>query len=297
MLIASPRAKGLFHRAIGQSGGLFEPVQIAPRYLLANAEHDGSEYVGSLHAESIAALRKRPAADLLSCRAGNVSHPVIEPYVLPSAPYDAFVSGSYNNVPILVGFNAEEARALVDVAGVKAATFDAEIKRGFGSLPPPLMAAYPHATDFTAQQARLDFERDLRFGWDMWTWARLQAGRAYFYHFMKKPPFPQGSINSGWGASHFAELWYMFDHLDQEAWAWAPADRQLAQLMASYWTNFVKSGDPNGAGLPHWPTFGADGKTLHLDDSVFVDSLPGTDRLQVFDAVYDAVRTRPFGKQ
>ena len=122
--------------------------------------------------------------------------------MLPTAPYDAFVSGSYNNVPILVGFNAEEARALVDVTPVKAATFAADIERSFGTLPPPLMDAYPHATDAQAQQARLDFERDLRFGWDMWTWARLQSvqGRAYFYHFMQRPPFPEGSIHAWLGS-------------------------------------------------------------------------------------------------
>ena len=299
MLMASPRAKGLFHRAIGQSGGVFEPVQIAPRYLLANAERDGREYVSSLRADSIAALRKRPAADLLGGTAGHVSHPVIEPYVLPTTPYDALVSGSYNNVPILVGFNAEEARSLVDVAPVKAATFAADIERSFGSLPPPLMDAYPHATDAQARQARLDLERDLRFGWDMWTWARLQSvrGRAYFYHFMQRPPFPEGSVNHGWGASHFAELWYMFDHLDQETWAWSASDRQLAQLMAGYWTNFVKSGDPNGEGLPGWPTFGAEGNAIHLNKPLFVDGLPGTDKLRVFDAVYDAVRGKPSGKR
>lgn len=291
LLMASPRAKGLFHRAIGQSGGVFEPLQIAPQYLLANAERDGKEYVSSLRADSIAALRKRPAADLLGGTAPVVSHPVIEPYVLPTGPYDAFVAGTYNNVPVLVGFNAEEARALTDVSAVKAATFAADIARSFGALPPPIIAAYPHATDAQAQQARLDLERDLRFGWDVWTWARLQSeqGRAYLYHFMQRPPFPEGSVHREWGASHFAELWYMFDHLDQERWAWSAADRQLAQRMASYWTNFVKSGDPNGGDLPRWPTFDS-GNALHLDDSVFVDALPGTSRLQVFDAVYDAVR-------
>jgi para-nitrobenzyl esterase len=296
--MASPRAKGLFHRAIGQSGGVFEPVQIAPQYLLANAERDGREYVSSLRADSIAALRKRPVEDLLEGTADRVSHPVIEPYVLPDAPYDAFVSGSYNNVPILVGFNAEEARSLVDVAHVKAASFAADIERSFGSLPPPLMDAYPHATDAQARQARLDLERDLRFGWDMWTWARLQSvrGRAYFYHFMQRPPFPQDSHSHGWGASHFAELWYMFDHLDHETWSWSASDRQLAQRMAGYWTNFVKNGDPNGEGLPRWPNFGVEGNALHLNEPPFVDGLPGTDKLQVFDAVYDSVRGRPFGK-
>jgi para-nitrobenzyl esterase len=298
MLMASPRAKGLFQRAIGQSGGVFEPLQIAPQYLLANAERDGQAYVSSLRADSIAALRKRPAADLLEGAAGSVSHPVIEPYVLPIAPYDAFVSGAYNNVPILVGFNAEEARALVAVAAVKAATFAADIERMFGALPPPIIAAYPHATDAQAQQSRLDLERDLRFAWDMWTWARLQSvhGRAYFYHFMRSPPFPESSVRHDWGASHFAELWYMFEHLDQEDWAWSATDRQLARQMAGYWTNFVKSGDPNGAELPRWPTFDTNGSAMHLDSSAYVDSLPGTSRLQVFDAVYDAVRGKPFGE-
>jgi para-nitrobenzyl esterase len=290
MLMASPRAQGLFHRAIAQSGGLFEPLQIAPQYLLANAERDGRKYLGSLRADSIATLRKRPVAELLEGSAGSVSHPVIEPDVLPVAPYEAFVSGSYVDVPVLVGFNAEEARSLVDVTRVTSATFSADIERSFGALPPALIAAYPRATDREARQARLDFERDLRFGWDMWTWARLQSGRAYFYQFLQRPPFLAGTVRHGWGAGHFAELWYMFDHLDQEAWAWSPADRRLARVMAGYWTNFIKTGDPNGAGLTRWPVFGEDGHTLHLGGSVFVGPLSGADRLRVFDTVYEALR-------
>jgi para-nitrobenzyl esterase len=299
MLMASPRARGLFHRAIGQSGGVFEPVQIAPSYLLKNAERDGKDYAASLGVSSIAALRKRPAADLLRGKAGSVSHPVIEPDVLPAGPYDAFVSGSYNDVPMLVGFNAEEARALTDVESVKAATFAADVERMFGPLPPPIMAAYPHATDAQARQARLDLERDLRFGWDMWAWARLQVqsgqSRVYSYYFKQQPPFPQGSIYEGWGASHFAELWYMFDHLDQDAWHWSPADRQLAALMSDYWTNFAKRGDPNGAGLPQWPAFSDKNEVLHLGNSAVVDGVPNMESLQVFDAVYNAVRGKPFG--
>jgi para-nitrobenzyl esterase len=290
MLMASPRAKGLFHRAIAQSGGLFEPVRIAPQYLLANAESDGRKYLSSLRVDSIAALRQRPVEELLEGLAGSVSHPVIEPDVLPIAPYEAFVSGSYNDVPVLIGFNAEESRSLVDVTRVKSATFAADIERRFGALPPPLIEAYPHATDREAQQARLDFERDLRFAWDMWTWARLQSGRAFFYYFLQRPPFPAGSVQDGWGASHFAELWYTFDHLDQEAWSWSPADRRLARQMTGYWTNFIKTGNPNGAGLTHWPVFGDDAHTLHLGGSVLVGRLPGTDRLRVFDEVYAAIR-------
>ena len=124
--------------------------------------------------------------------------PVIEPYVLPRSPYDTFVLGQQNDVPLLIGSNAEEARALTDVSSTTAATFDTDIERSFGQLPPAITAAYPHTTDQSARQARLDLERDLRFGWDMWAWARLQAStghsHVYYYSFRQQPPFPVGSV-------------------------------------------------------------------------------------------------------
>ncbi|MFZ0593839.1 MAG: carboxylesterase family protein, partial [Bryobacteraceae bacterium] len=184
ILMASPLARGLFQRAIGESGGLFEPLQLAPKFLLANAERDGEKYAASLGAASLQELRRVPA-DRLIGNAGGICHPVIEPYVLPVSPYEAFASGQQNDVPLLIGSNAEEARAIVDVTHETAATFDGDLRRSVGQLPPALVAAYPHATDVEARQGRLGLERDLRFGWDMWAWARLQAGtgqnRVYYY--------------------------------------------------------------------------------------------------------------------
>jgi para-nitrobenzyl esterase len=299
MLMASPQAKGLFQRAIGESGGLFEPLQLAPKYLLANAEHDGEKYAASLSASSIQDLRRLPAADLFKGTAGDVSHPVIDPYVLPAAPYEAFASGQQNDVPLLLGSNAEEARSLVDVSYMKAATFDSDLEHSWGPLPAPLVAAYPHTTDAEAQQARLGLERDLRFGWDMWAWARLQAGTGkspvYYYSFRQQPPFPAGSVYAGWGASHYAELWYVFDHLNQEPWLWSSADRRVAEEISGYWINFAKSGNPNGPGLPQWPAFtNADSKVLYLGDPITVAGVANINSLNVFDAVYTSVRGRPF---
>jgi hypothetical protein len=115
-------------------------------------------------------------ASLLTGNAGGIVHAVIEPYVLPLSPYEAFTSGQQNDVPLLIGSNAEEARAMVDVSHETAASFSSDLERSVGQLPPALVAAYPHATDEEARQAQLGLERDLRFGWDMWAWARLQAG-------------------------------------------------------------------------------------------------------------------------
>jgi para-nitrobenzyl esterase len=298
ILMASPRAKGLFQRAIGESGGLFEPFQLAPKYLLANAERDGEKYSASLGAPSLPELRRLPASQFTG-NADGIVHPVIEPYVLPLTPYEAFALGQQNDVPLLIGSNADEARSLTDVTPVKAATFDSDLEHSFGALPPQLVSPYPHATDQEAKQARLSLERDLRFGWDMWAWARLQAGTGqssvYYYSFTQKPPFPAGSVYEGWGASHFAELWYVFDHLDQAPWRWSAADRKVAEEISSYWVNFAKSGTPNGAGLPPWPAFtNADSKVIYLGDPITVGGVASVDTLKVFDAVYTAVRGKPF---
>jgi para-nitrobenzyl esterase len=298
ILMASPLAKGLFQRAIGESGGLFEPLQIAPKYLLANAEHDGEKYAASMGAATLQQLRQIPASQLTG-NAGGICHPVIEPYVLPVSPYDAFTSGQQNDVPLLLGSNADEARALVDVTQVKAATFAADIEHSFGALPPPLISAYPYITDLEAKQARLGLERDLRFGWDMWAWARLQAGSGqssvYYYSFRQQPPFPAGSVYEGWGASHFAELWYVFDHLDQSPWQWSGADRKVAEEVSSYWVNFAKSGNPNGPGLPTWPAFTSTGnKVIYLGDPTVIGGVANINSLKVFDAVYTSVRGTSF---
>lgn len=301
MLMTSPLAQGLFQRAIGESGGLFEPLQLAPQYSLPVAERDGVAYAKSLGAASLADLRAMPGPKLLLGQAFKVSHPVVEPYALPMAPYDAFAAGRQAKVPILVGWNAEEARALTDLSTAKAATFTADIRKAFGPLPSALIDAYPHADDAQAVTARGDFERDLRFAWDDWAWARLQAmaGQpAYAYRFEHRPPFPAGSVRAAWGASHFAELWYVFDHLDQETWAWTAADRRLADAIAGYWVSFATRGDPNGPGRPFWPKLDTaqGGPVLRLDDPIVVGPPPELAPLKIFDDVYGTLRGAPFGK-
>jgi para-nitrobenzyl esterase len=117
----------------------------------------------------------------------------------------------------------------------------------------------------------------------------------YYYSFRQKPPFPAGSVYEGWGASHFAELWYAFAHLNQEHWNWSSAGRKVAEEISSYWVNFARSGNPNSPDLPSWPAFtNTDSKVLPNGDPITVDSVTNINGLKVFDDVYTSVRGKPF---
>ncbi len=117
------------------------------------------------------------------------------------------------------------------------------------------------------------------------------ASQGVSYYFAHLPPYPQDSPFADWGAGHWAELRYVFDHLNQEPWAWSDADRALANVMATYWTNFAKSGDPNGEGVPAWPNFTIDReRVLHFDDTVKAGGVPNLEGLRRLDLRYMALR-------
>jgi para-nitrobenzyl esterase len=292
ILMSSPLAKGLFQRAIGESGGTFEPAQISSAgagFFLRGAESNGSKSEASLGVKTVAELRAMPA-DKVNGAIGN-SHWIVDGYVLPDAPYAIFKAGHQNDVPLLVGTNADEGRPLMDGVTTSAATFDADLAKAFGPLPPVLTAAYEPKTDAGALAARANLERDLRFGWDMRTWARLQSTTgtqpAFVYYFTRVPPYPAGSPYAHWGAGHWAEMRYAFDNLDVQPWSWTAQDRRLADDMSAYWTNFAKAGDPNGAALPRWLPYEVHNeRALELGDTVKMIAYPNLSALQVLDQLF-----------
>jgi para-nitrobenzyl esterase len=297
LLMTSPLARGLFQRAIGESGGLFIPPAVtgsAETWFLTGAEQQGVKFATVVGTSSIEALRKLGPEQILKAM-GNAgtTHPIMDGYVLPKGPYDVFKEGRQNDVPLLVGSNADEGKTFIAGTDVKLASFSEDIGKALGSnvvrdLANEYLKLYPATTDQEARESRAKFERDLRFGWDMWTWARMQAktGRAkvFYYYFAHEPPYPQGSPFLGWGAGHWAELRYVFDHLYQYQWAWSDADRELANTMATYWTNFAKTGDPNGNSVPVWPNFTTGtGRQLHFDDTITARGVQNLQRLRLLD--------------
>ena len=285
VLTASPLARGLFRRAIGQSGGLFEPIELAPEFTLKGAEERGAAFANRLGATSLAALRAKPGTEIVAAR--FFPNAVSDGHVLHEPPYDAYAAGRTNDVDLLVGSNADEGLYFLGGRTITRANLTKQLEADFPSFIVSLIGPPTPANDRDARAAFVAFQGDMRFGWDMLAWARLHAmrsrGRTYLYHFGRTPPGEAG-------ASHGTEMAYVFGHPSPKA-PWTDADWKLANTMAAYWTNFAKTGDPNGADVPSWPTFTrARENALLIGHDVRAGALPNAGDLASIDRLYEAVR-------
>jgi para-nitrobenzyl esterase len=290
-LLASPEARGLFSGVIGESNGNFYPTdsRIGGPQSLAAAEKQGADYAAKLGAPTLEALRKLPAEKFLP--APPWARPIVDGWVVPQGAADAFAAGRQIDVPTLVGGNAEEANFPIATPPIKAAAFESELS-GFKPFEEKIRAAYPFATDEEAWRARLDFYSDLGFRWTIWTWARLQIrmGKApvYYYRFEQPEPLKDSALRQRLGAPHASEMFFVFQDERYPPFEWTASDRELAEQMAGYWTNFAKRGDPNGPGLPPWPRFTeASPKVMRLKSPPAADDLPNARQLDLISQLID----------
>jgi len=264
-LCASPLAKGLFQAAISESGGSFGPVRAGGgpgenMQPLRSAEDAGTAWARSLGASTVADLRKIPAEKLLADaqRQRGLAWPITDGWVVPDDQYKLYQAGRYNDVPVLIGYNSDEGASFGPPASQQA--YVDSVRQRYGQFADKLLAAYPGGETPTAKKTGRDLTRDTAFGWHTWTWARLQGktGKSgiFLYYFDEHPQYPADSPRAGFGTPHSEELPYVFRQLrEHRRPPPTAADEAMSDLMRTYWTNFAKTGDPNGAGVPRWPAF------------------------------------------
>jgi para-nitrobenzyl esterase len=205
---------------------------------------------------------------------------VVDGWFLPQDVYTIYSQGKQNDIPLITGATNDEGGG-ISVAGVgrgagrgaapnSLATYTAWVKQTFGNRAEDILRFYPATSDAQAAKAYHDVYRDINFAGHR-TWARLQAttGKSpvYIYIFSHNPPQPQGDGNDPlfavpssmytgiFPAVHFSEVIYVFNNLRMKDFSWTDTDRKVADMLSSYWTNFTKTSNPNGPGLPSWPAY------------------------------------------
>ena len=257
-LMASPLAKGLFHRAISQSGGY--PIKVFRT--LASQEARGERLQTELGIGSsddiLSALRSRSAEEVLTASAEEFDFgPNVDGWVLRETLDRGFAKGQQSDVPLLIGANADEWTTMmpyypqVDLKG-----FRDEMRNRYGDLSERALNLYPVSGPDDVPKAVVRWQTDDVFlcpSKRMAGWMDNVESAAYFYYFTRRLPSPEGQKL---GAYHAAEIAYVFDNLDDETWVPREAiDAKLAEAMSSYWAQFAATGDPNREGLPPWPSY------------------------------------------
>jgi para-nitrobenzyl esterase len=274
-LMASPLAKGLFKRVIGESGAMFASPSRAPAPL-AEAEAAGLGFMRKVGANSLAELRAVPADAILAAAPGLGFRPIVDGCFLPHPPAEIFAAGEHSDVPLMAGWNKDEGFNFTLMQGPDAHRPYPELVRSvFRERTEAALRLYPSGSPETDAASARALGGDLTIIHPTWAWieAQKQSGRAdiFRFRFDRAPLTPQGwfgeRLSRDAGAFHAGELLYVFDNLRAFPWLIDDADRALAKLASSYWVNFVANGDPNGPGLPRWPSYRSAGAPVMALDT------------------------------
>ena len=262
-LMASPLSKGLIRAAIGESGAFFGETLSAKR--LTESERRDAVFAESLGLKSVAQLRRVSAEKLLEAtRSADDTYrfvPNIDGYFMPASAYEIYANGEQAHIPLMAGWNRDEGsyQQFFGKDEVNKENYAAKIRQTFGKAAAEALKLFPGGSDeeVKSSAALLNTADFIAFGTWKWMEMHRQTGQTpvYRYGFDQVPLPSEGHAAEAGLAYHSAEIEYVFGTLDWKKIPWRPEDYKLSEEMGTYWTNFAKAGNPNGAGLAEWPKY------------------------------------------
>ncbi|HKP80527.1 MAG TPA: carboxylesterase family protein [Pyrinomonadaceae bacterium] len=269
--MVSPMSKDLIAGAIGESGAITGTLSAV---VLAKGEEAGSKFAASLGAQSIAAMRAMPAEQILdpASKGGWASiarFPIVrDGYFFPANPAELYGGGRQAHVPLLAGWNSEETgwQALFGRDEPTPENYRKVLEKLYGAHADEALKLYPGSTREEVIQSATDMAGDRFIAYSTWNWIRYHTGEApiYRYLYTRPRPAPRGqNTPAARGAAHSVEIEYALGNLAlmSDVYPWTDDDYRVSVTMQNYFANFIKKGDPNGAGLPKWPI----GRVMRLD--------------------------------
>lgn len=278
--MVSPLSKHLIAGAIGESGSIMGTLPAIP---LTEGEQNGVKFADLAGVKSLAELRQIPADRLLEIGANHeweLFRITVDGYFFPQQPAAIYTAGQQAQVPLLVGWNSEESnyRALLGAETPNRENFTKAVQKLYGDRAADVLKVYQPASDREVIQAATDLAGDRFIGFSTWKWSDLQAktGGKPVYRYLYARPRPamraeMGNAVAGLaggitrdstakkapaatGAVHSAEIEYALGNLPtNRVYDWQPEDYKVSTIMQAYFANFIKTGDPNGLGVPTWP--------------------------------------------
>ena len=276
--MASPLSKNLIAGAIGESGAIINPT-LAPT-ILSEGEAMGVKFAESMGAKSLAELRAIPADKLLEA-ASKPGAPrfaaTVDGYFFPKFPVEIYAAGEQAHVPLLVGWNSEEMtyRMIMGNNEPTPENFARVVKTLYGDKSDEALKFYPANTPEEAIRSATALAGDRFIAYSTWKWYDLHVKTGgspvhrYFYTRPRPAMRPEmGKAPANTGAVHSAEIEYAMGNLStNRVYDWQPEDFKVSAIMQEYFANFIKTGNPNGLGVPVWPAAnsGKTEKVMHID--------------------------------
>jgi para-nitrobenzyl esterase len=281
-LTASPLAKGLFQRAIEESGSSVPGPGRGGAGQLANAERNGVRFAESKGAKNLADLRAMTWQQITAPANPAGGGPavrfslVVDGYFLPAAVEEIFSQGKQNDVSELTGLNANDL-GVANNPSVTLSAFEEQAKTRYGDLADAYLKAYAVTSDAQIARTLTESSRDQsRVSMYLWATNRAKTAKteAYTYYWNHTMPGPDAAT---YGAFHTSEVPYALNTLYMSDRPFAAVDHKIAEMMSSYWVNFAGKGDPNGKGLPRWPAVSQKPETtMQIGDDTNVIPVAGS---------------------
>jgi para-nitrobenzyl esterase len=294
-LVGSPLARGLFRRAISESGA-WMGLSMAPMRTLASAEAPAGRGASPMQAAPLAELRAKTTDEITRGLRG--AGMIADGRAIPEDLSAIFAAGRQNAVDVLVGSNKDEGSFIL--RGPTAAEWTSRVGSRWGDLAGAYLKLYPANSDAeAAKSSEAAFSDEMAWHMRLYAQAQAKVGKqAYLYYFTHEPPVAAGQPNLR--ATHTAEIPYVFNNLkaprvypdtsSPELSAASEADRKLADIVSSYWVNFARTGNPNGRGLAAWPAYRdkSSGRAMALDVTPQVRDETATDaaKWEIYDRLY-----------